>query len=82
MPSGGHRRLTAFILWPFPLSKISPRSTITMELAGRLRSKKGNPDSALLRAGAWKSRLVPEEHRRAGTGGPRQTVALICAGAY
>ena len=37
MSSGGHRRLTAFILWPFPLSKISPRSTITMELAGRLR---------------------------------------------
>ena len=33
MSSGGHRRLTAFILWPFPLSKISPRSTITMELA-------------------------------------------------
>ena len=38
MSSGGHRRLTAFILWPFPLSKISPRSTITMELAGRLPS--------------------------------------------
>ena len=33
----GAYRLTAFILWPFPLSKISPRSTITMELAGRLR---------------------------------------------
>lgn len=24
MSSGGHRRLTAFILWPFPLSKKSP----------------------------------------------------------
>ncbi|WP_417170241.1 hypothetical protein, partial [Victivallis sp.] len=24
MPSGGYRRLTAFILWPFPLSKKSP----------------------------------------------------------
>ena len=34
MSSGGHRRLTAFILWPSsPFEKISPRSTITMELA-------------------------------------------------
>ena len=41
MSSGGHRRLTAFILWPFPLSKISPRSTITMELAGRLLFPEG-----------------------------------------
>ena len=55
MPSGGHRSPTAFILWPFspskkspldppspwgwPFEKISPRSTITMGLAGRLPIK-------------------------------------------
>ena len=54
MSSGGHRRLTAFILWPFSPSKKSPldppspwgwlgaypRSTITMGLAGRLHENK------------------------------------------
>ena len=34
MPSGGYRRLTAFILWPFPLSKKS--LFLTMGLAGRI----------------------------------------------
>ena len=37
MSSGGHRRLTAFILWPFPLSKKS--LFLTMGLAGRILKK-------------------------------------------
>ena len=36
MSSGGHRRLTAFILWPFSPSKKS-LFLLTMGLAGRIR---------------------------------------------
>ncbi len=66
MSSGGHRRLTAFILWPFPLSKKSPLDPPspwswlgaylqTLRRRYKVKKRKAPPSQPICSSGALRS---------------------------